>query len=114
MAKSTLDSVAIRKQFPSLKRKHNGKPLIFIDGPAGTQVPQSVIDGMVHYYENSNSNTRGTFVTTNETDAVIKNVRQSMATLLGAEGIETISVGQNMTTLNFALARGISRFLKAG
>jgi cysteine desulfurase family protein (TIGR01976 family) len=114
MTKVTLDSVAIRKQFPSLKRKHNGKPLIFIDGPAGTQIPQSVIDGMVSYYENSNSNTHGTFITTNETDAVIKNVRQSMATLLGAEGIETISVGQNMTTLNFALARGMSRFLKAG
>ncbi len=114
MAKTAFNPATIRKQFPSLQRKHNGKNLIFIDGPAGTQVPQAVIDGMVHYYQNSNSNTHGMFITTNETDAVIQNARVDMATLLGAEGQQTISLGQNMTTLNFALARGMSRYLRAG
>lgn len=37
-----------------------------------------------------------------------------MAALLGAEGEETISIGQNMTTLNFSLARAMSRMLRAG
>jgi cysteine desulfurase family protein (TIGR01976 family) len=111
---STLDSTSIRKQFPSLQRKHNGKPLVFIDGPAGTQVPQGVIDSIVHYYSNSNANTHGSFVTTNETDKVIEGMRQAMATFLGAENHRTISIGQNMTTLNFALARAMSRFLSPG
>ncbi len=109
-----LDSTSLRKQFPSLHRKYNGMPLIYIDGPAGTQVPQSVIDRISHYYSNSNANTHGAFVTTQETDKMINHTRASMAALLGAEGPETISIGQNMTTLNFALARAMSRLLHPG
>jgi cysteine desulfurase family protein (TIGR01976 family) len=41
-------------------------------------------------------------------------MRKTVATFLGAEGPETISIGQNMTTLNFMLARGIARNLQAG
>ncbi len=104
----------IRGQFPSLQRRINNLPVIFIDGPAGTQVPQSVIDAVTHYYTTSNANTHGSFPTTKETDRVIESMRHSMATLLGAEGPETISIGQNMTTLNFALARAMSRVLQPG
>lgn len=109
-----LDSKQLRTQFPSLHRTHQGKPLIYFDGPAGTQVPQSVIDAIADYYKTSNSNTHGEFLTTNETDAVIKQMREKVATLLGAEGPETISIGQNMTTLNFALARAMARMLRPG
>ena len=56
MTPKPLDTAAIRKQFPSLLRKHNDMPMIFTDGPAGTQVPQSVIDAISHYYKNSNAN----------------------------------------------------------
>jgi cysteine desulfurase family protein (TIGR01976 family) len=105
---------SVREHFPSLQRRVNGQPLIFIDGPAGTQVPQSVIDAITHYYTTSNANTHGAFTTTHETDAVIDSMRASMAALLGAEGPETISIGQNMTTLNFALARAMSRVLHPG
>lgn len=114
MGQVSFDSSIIRKQFPSLQRKHNGLPMVFIDGPAGTQVPQSVISAVAHYYETSNANTHGAFITTQETDHVISNMRKGMAALLGAEGEETISIGQNMTTLNFALARAISRMLHPG
>lgn len=109
-----IDAQKIRTQFPSLQRQHNGKPLIFLDGPAGTQVPQMVIDAISNYYKRSNSNTHGEFLTTNETDEVIRDMRTHVAALLGAEGPETISIGQNMTTLNFALARGIARSLQRG
>ena len=109
--KSTLTE-SIRSQFPSLSRKVNNEPLIFIDGPAGTQVPQTVIDAISHYYCNSNANTHGAFVTTHETDKVIDSTRQAMAALLGAEDPSTISIGQNMTTLNFALARAMSRVFR--
>ncbi len=107
-------NASIRKQFPSLQRTHNSNPLVFIDGPAGTQVPQSVIDSIVHYYSNSNANTHGSFVTTNETDSVIASMRQAMATFLNAESARNISIGQNMTTLNFALARAMSRVIQPG
>jgi cysteine desulfurase family protein (TIGR01976 family) len=110
----SIDSPAIRNQFPSLQRRHNNQPMVFLDGPAGTQVPQSVIDGITHYYKNSNANSHGEFITTNETDQVIHYMRTCMAALLGAESESSISIGQNMTTLNFALARALSRVFKPG
>ncbi len=109
-----INSQSIRHQFPSLQRTHNNMPIVFLDGPAGTQVPQCVIDGISHYYKNSNANSHGAFVTTQETDAVIHRMRTCMAALLGAESENTISIGQNMTTLNFTLARAMSRVLKPG
>src|SRR5579859_45168 len=110
----SIDSLSVRNQFPSLSRKHNGQPLIFLDGPAGTQVPQGVIDAISGYYSTSNANTHGAFITAQETDRVIDGMRERMAALLAAEGPETISIGQNTTTLNFALARAFSRVLKPG
>lgn len=110
----SFQSTALRKLFPSLNRLHNGKPLIFLDGPAGTQVPQSVIDAISGYYGRSNSNTHGAFITTNETDKVIAGMREAMADLIGAEGPETISIGQNTTTINFSLSRAMSRIFKPG
>ena len=51
----------IRKQFPSLARISNDQPFTFLDGPAGTQVPNYVIDAISDYYKTSNSNAHGAF-----------------------------------------------------
>jgi cysteine desulfurase family protein (TIGR01976 family) len=114
MSNPLANPTPVRDLFPSLQRKHNNQPLVFIDGPAGTQVPQSVIDTITHYYKNSNANTHGSFLTAKETDTVVLHTRSCMAALLGAESESCISIGQNMTTLNFALARAMSRILKPG
>ena len=105
---------SIRQQFPSLQRLHNEKPMVFLDGPAGTQVPQSVIDAISGYYYTSNANTHGAFLFSRETDQVMESARQKTADFLGAAGPECISFGQNMTSLNYSLARGIGRYLQAG
>jgi cysteine desulfurase family protein (TIGR01976 family) len=104
----------IRSQFKSLHREYKGKPLIYMDGPGGTQIPDSVVEAMDSYYATSNTNTHGFFPTSKETDKVIDQARESMADFLNAEGPDTISFGQNMTTLNFSLVRGISRILQPG
>jgi cysteine desulfurase family protein (TIGR01976 family) len=104
----------LRQQFPALKRQYQGSNLVFMDGPGGTQVPQAVIDAVNHYYQNSNANLHGAFITSQESDEVLDNCRAKMATFLGAEGPHTISIGQNMTTLNFALSRAMSRTLQPG
>jgi cysteine desulfurase family protein (TIGR01976 family) len=109
-----IDSIALRARFPSLDRKHNNYPMIFLDGPGGTQMPEEVIHAISNYYETSNSNTHGEFVTTRETDDIIRKARETIAIFLNAEGEETISFGQNMTSLNFSLAHGIGRILQAG
>jgi len=94
----------VRDLFPSLKRKINGENLIYFDGPGGSQVPDLVIDGVSGYYKNSNANSHGQFITAKETDVVIDTARLNIAYFLGAEGPETISIGQNMTTLNYAVS----------
>jgi len=105
---------AVRSQFPSLNRIVNGHPIVHLDGPAGTQVPQSVIDAIVNVYSNSNANTHGQFISSHETDALIDHTRSQVAALLGADGGHTISFGANMTSLNFVLANAITRSLQPG
>ena len=40
------DVEALRAEFPALAREQDGRPVVFLDGPGGTQVPQRVIDAV--------------------------------------------------------------------
>ncbi len=110
----TMDTLSLRDQFPSLKRIHKNMPMIYLDGPGGTQVPESVISAVSKYYRRSNANFHGAFITSKETDTVIDTMRQNIAVFLGAEGPETISIGQNMTSLTYSLARAMARVFQPG
>lgn len=109
-----LDVAQIRKGFPSLGRSVNGHPSVYLDGPGGSQVPDSVIDAIADYYRHSNANSHGPFVTSQETDAVITEARRAMADFVHAADGGTISFGANMTSLNFALARAVARSIQPG
>jgi cysteine desulfurase/selenocysteine lyase len=50
------DVNAVKKDFPILQEKVNGKPLIWLDNAATTQKPQQVIDRISHFYAHENSN----------------------------------------------------------
>ena len=110
-----INSEKIRDYFPSLSRldKKNNQ-IIYLDGPGGTQVPIQVIEGISQYYIRSNANTHGEFATSKETDFMMDGLRSRVSDLLGSEGPNTISIGQNMTTLNYSLARALSRKFKEG
>ena len=110
-----INSEKIREYFPSLGRVDtNNNQIIFMDGPGGTQVPIQVIEGISQYYIKSNANTHGEFVTSKETDSMMDGVRERVSEMLGSEGPKTISIGQNMTTLNYSLARALSRKFNEG
>jgi cysteine desulfurase/selenocysteine lyase len=51
-----LDIKAIRDDFPILTQTVNGKPLVYFDNAATSQKPQRVIDAIVKYYAEINSN----------------------------------------------------------
>ncbi|MCZ6876910.1 MAG: cysteine desulfurase [Acidobacteria bacterium] len=53
---SELDVEKIRADFPILREKIYGKPLVYLDSAATTQKPQVVIDTISHYYSRDNSN----------------------------------------------------------
>ena len=53
----------IRENFPALNREYNGLKVIYMDGPGGTQVTESVIASMVSYMSNGMANRHGEFIT---------------------------------------------------
>ena len=99
---------AIRAQFPSMSRVHNGFPVAYLDGPGGTQVPASVAEAMRDYLLNHNANTHWEYPTSVETDALIAASREALADFLNASPDE-IAFGANMTTLTFHLSRAMAR-----
>lgn len=104
----------IRRQFPALSRKVGDCTAAFFDGPAGTQVPQRVIDAVSAYFANHNANHGGLFPTSRESDAVLAAAHQAVADLLGSDDPGTVSFGPNMTTLTFSLSRALARTWSPG
>jgi len=105
----TFDPHSVRDQFPALRRD-----AAFLDGAAGSQVPQSVIDAISTYYVNHNANHGGLFATSRESDAVGDEARRACADLLGTQDDGCVLFGANMTTLTFALSRAIATRWKPG
>lgn len=114
MSTPLLDPIPLRAQFPALQRTVNGQSAVFLDGPGGTQSPESVIDAMAGYLKSGSSNLGGPFLTSQETDAAADHARAAMMDMLNARRPEEIVFGQNMTSLTFALSRAISRQWQAG
>jgi cysteine desulfurase family protein (TIGR01976 family) len=108
MAATTLDLEAVRARFPAL-----ASSVAFLDGPGGTQCPQSVIDAIAAYLRESNANLGGAFAASRRSDELVERAHATAASFLGCGIGETI-FGQNMTTLNFALTRVLGRTLQAG
>jgi cysteine desulfurase family protein (TIGR01976 family) len=99
---------AIRAHFPSMRRRHDGHPVAYLDGPGGTQVPQVVVDRVSDYLLNHNANTHWNYPTSAETDAMIADARQALADFVNGAPDE-ISFGANMTTITFHVARALGR-----
>lgn len=104
-----LDLHRIRSQFPALQRE-----ALFLDNPAGTQVPRSVIDRMNAYLVNCNANHAGAFATSIESDALLAEAHAAVADFLNAARPEEIVFGQNMTSLTLHISRSIARTWSPG
>jgi cysteine desulfurase family protein (TIGR01976 family) len=105
---AVLDIEAVRAQFSALQR-----PFIFLDGPAGTQLPDTVIEAITGYLRESNANVGGAFETSRRTGDLIDNARGAAARFLSCSESETI-FGPSMTNLNFMLTRTVGRELREG
>lgn len=104
----------LRREFPALQRSIHGHPAVYLDGPAGTQVPQRVIDAISHYLSTHNANHGGLFATSIESDQLLDEAHRAAAAFVGASDPDEIAFGANMTTLTFALSRALARTWKAG
>ncbi len=99
----------LREQFPALQSQ-----AVHFDNPAGTQVPQRVIEAVTGYYKTMNANSGGAFPTSQRSDAMLVAARQTVANFLNASSHEEIAFGPNMTTLMFGLSRAIGKTLQPG
>lgn len=109
------DLSRVRSQFPALQQTDDqGRTFAFFDGPGGTQVPQSVIDAIAHYYTHANSNTHGNFLHSARTDETVTAAREAMADFLNAPSPQEIIFGPSMTNLTFNLSRVIGSQFEAG
>ncbi|WP_119070064.1 cysteine desulfurase-like protein [Aggregatilinea lenta] len=109
------DVEQVRACFPSLHiPAASGQLPVFFDNPAGSQVPQTVIDAVRDYYLTMNAYPGGAFATSRRSEAMHYAARERMAALLNAASPEEIVFGPNMTTLSFALTRALGKTLSPG
>lgn len=100
---------SIRSQFPALQRSDNGMPYIFLDGPAGSQVPMSVAEAVSQYLLDTNSNRGAASQTAIESDAILESAHETFAHFLGAQSPRSIVFGANMTTMTLAASRAFAK-----
>jgi len=108
-----LDIESIRKDFPILSRKVNGKPLVYFDNAATSQTPQQVIDVIVDYYSNYNANIhRGVHSLSQEATDKYEQARQKIQKHFNAKYPHEIILTSGTTHGINLVAHGFSSILK--
>ncbi|MER9923377.1 cysteine desulfurase-like protein [Mesorhizobium sp. M0048] len=105
---------AVRAKFPALSLTDKGRRRIYLDNPAGTQVPQSVADAVSRCLLTTNANLGGFFETTIAAQDIVDEAHLAMADFLGAASPPEIIVGANMTTLTYHMSRTLGRTMNPG
>jgi selenocysteine lyase/cysteine desulfurase len=108
------DVMALRAEFPALRRVQDGRPVAYLDGPGGTQVPQRVVDAVAGYLTDTNANHGGAFATSEASDAMAGAAHEAVADFLGAASPDEIKFGYNMSTLTLHIGRSIGATLAPG
>lgn len=111
-----LDVQKVRKDFPILKRKINGKPLVYLDNAATTQKPQVVIDAIQRYYSEDNANIhRGIHFLSEQATQSYEEARNKIKNFIHAPDKREIIFVRNTTEGINLVAQSYGRkFLKAG
>ncbi|MFI7446063.1 cysteine desulfurase-like protein [Nonomuraea sp. NPDC049714] len=98
-----LPIASVRSSYPALTDGH-----AYLDGAAGTQVPQAVIDAIAGAYRAGIGNVGGAFPASHRSEAIVAACREAVADLVGGRPGGVI-LGPNMTTLTYRLAGALSR-----
>ena len=113
---TSIDIQKIRNDFPILKQKVNGKPLVYFDNAATTQKPQSVIDAISDYYGGYNANIhRGLHSLAEKATAAFEDTRKTFQKFINAKEVEEIIFTKGTTDSINLVANAYGRkFLKDG
>ncbi|MER9431227.1 cysteine desulfurase-like protein [Mesorhizobium sp. M0408] len=105
---------AVRAKFPALSLTDKSRRRIYLDNPAGSQVPQAVADAVSRCLLTTNANLGGFFETTVAAQDIVDEAHLAMADFLGAASPQEIIMGANMTTLTYHMSRTLGRTMKPG
>ncbi|MCX2681238.1 cysteine desulfurase [Galbibacter sp. EGI 63066] len=105
----------IREDFPILKRKVNGHPLVYFDNAATSQTPQQVIDCIVDYYSNYNANIhRGVHTLSQEATDKYEQARIKIQRHFNAKHSHEMIFTSGTTHGTNLVAHGFTAILKEG
>jgi len=112
----TLNVTKIRADFPILRRKIGGKPLVYLDNAATSQKPKAVIDAIDRYYHEYNANVhRGIHRLSEEATVAFERSREEFARFIGAKAAKEIIFVRNATeALNLVALSWARANLKSG
>jgi cysteine desulfurase/selenocysteine lyase len=110
------DVAKIRDDFPILREKAHGKPLVYLDNAATTQKPRAVIDRLVRYYETENANIhRGVYELSQRATSAYESAREKVATFVNAPDSSEVIFNRGSTEGINLVASSFGRtFLKPG
>ncbi len=86
-----LDITKIREDFPILSRTVAGRPLIYLDNAATSQVPRCVVEGIEQMYYTTKANVhRGVHTLSQEATDLVEATREKVREYINAESIEEV------------------------
>jgi cysteine desulfurase family protein (TIGR01976 family) len=101
---STFPIDLVRSQFPAL-----GGAAVFLDNPAGTQVPRQVINAVSEAMACAASNIGGVFQASKSAKDIWTRAHDAASELLGGKSGREVILGQSMTMLTFHISRSLGR-----
>ena len=110
-----LNPEEIRKDFPILRRRVNGHPLVYLDNGATSQKPLQVINAISDYYKHHNSNVhRGVHTLSAEATEMYESARKKVAKFINAEPEEIIFTKNATESLNLVAYTYGDKFISQG
>src|SRR5213080_242800 len=115
-ASSRVDWSALREDFPILRERVNGHPLIYFDSAATSQKPRAVLDVVRNYYEHENANVhRGLHALSARATEHYEKSRQRVADFIGAASADEIVFTRGTTeSINLVAQAWGGRFIREG
>jgi len=105
-AQPGFDVEGIRRDFPILAERVNGRQLVWLDNAATTQKPQPVIDRLAYFYARENSNVhRGAHALAARATDAYEGARATVADFLGAPSSESVVFARGTTEAINLVAR---------
>ena len=116
ISSSGFDVKRIREDFPVLRQKVNGKPLVYLDNAASSQVPQVVIDRGSIYLEDEHSNIhRGVHYLSQKATTAYEGAREKVKRFINArDAKECIFVRGATEGINLVMHGYGRKFIEAG